>query len=1158
MPPSLEARTLDYSPGALCRMQSPAPRTVLSPPRLSWSFSLILLLIVTIAPALAQAQVTGTISGRVFDGENGLPLENATVILVFPEVGDGSESRQEIASSGPDGDYEFDAIPAGFYVLSFVKSGYRASSVTNFEVLANQDNTADFPMPPQQMTTGGDVLALDAFVVEADLAGDLMSSLELRLDSDQSLNLLSAEDLSKFAASDVADALKRVAGVNIVEGQFAVVRGLEDRYTSTLFNGAPIPSPDPDRQSVQLDLFSSDVVTNLVVAKTFDASSPSNSAAGSIDILTLDYPDEFEFKVSLGAGFEEGALDRFLEFNPHSPVGDEANPTDIVETDTGVSFGGRFEAPLIEREIRFRGVVNREVDYRSFDGFQESLEPRFLLGNRGGLRVPQVPSDLAEGRLSLSDGRFQELQSERQEQWTVMAGLGFDLDDEEKHTIDFTAFYTKKNDETVRLRENGYFPGFDYSQLIQITNDEDDLFDGLIELEGTNATARNPVATRGSALAGQESRLRQEVSESPALGALWFASFGNTISQLRERELQVYQINGEHEFDLLSGLEVSWIANHATTGQSDTTRGTRYFYEACGWEPSNNCPAGVSRRPAPTVFPVTVDALGPGRFFASGRSQGIRISDINIDEVQWFGRLDLDQSFEPFDFVTANLRAGVWWEKSRRSVEARFVENATPAGSAAGEFVVSDSTLQGLGSGLISSIDFSTGNRLGSNRSRREVASGYLSFKATLWDDLDLLGGLRLEKIDFLSENNPLTGQQVLGRPGAFPTAYLFFDRRDNPNPLSAGGEAIIASAEQAPFNDQVLGLNPQINPATGFVDLLTPEQILQAARGEIDELKVLPSVNLAYRPIEGVTLRLAYSETVARPSFRELGYYASVDTGSGDQVVGNPLLQLSDVLSYDFRAEYVFGDVGDLVAFSAFYKTIDDPIESIVVRDPNNQEGGSEALFRTFFNNPSTARIWGIEVEARKTIDFLRVLGLDFPGIDFFEYFSFGGNFSYFDAKVKRSPFELTRAREAFLPTPGQPQVYTGLEPERRLFGQPKWIANADVSFDHPEWGTTVTLAFFAISDILDAAGTTSLGPNSRFPERQFLDRYLDSFYQLDLVANQRIWGGLSVKASVKNLTNTTRRRIYDQEQTSQKYTERLRRFGRDWSFAVNYAYEF
>ena len=95
-----------------------------------------------------------------------------------------------------------------------------------------------------------------------------------RAESDELINTLSAEEFSKFAASDVADALKFVAGVNVVEGQFAIIRGLEDRYSSTLYNSAPIPSPDPDRQSVQLDLFASDIVSNLVVAKTFGPDLP--------------------------------------------------------------------------------------------------------------------------------------------------------------------------------------------------------------------------------------------------------------------------------------------------------------------------------------------------------------------------------------------------------------------------------------------------------------------------------------------------------------------------------------------------------------------------------------------------------------------------------------------------------------------------------------------------------------------------------------------------------------------------------------------------------------------------------------------------------------------------------------------------------------------
>ena len=167
------------------------------------------------------------------------------------------------------------------------------------------------------------------------------------------------------------------------------------------------------------------------------------------------------------------------------------------------------------------------------------------------------------------------------------------------------------------------------------------------------------------------------------------------------------------------------------------------------------------------------------------------------------------------------------------------------------------------------------------------------------------------------------------------------------------------------------------------------------------------------------------------------------------------------------------------------------------------------------------------------------------------------GGNFTYIEAKVDRTEAELSRAGAFFGVVAPDVELYTGLKQTRRLFGQPEWIVNADLSFNHPEWGTTATLAVFAISDVLTAAGSASLGPNG-VPVSMTLDRYQDEFYQLDFIASQRIWGGLSAKMSVKNLTNSKRRIVYDQEQTNTKVTERSWKKGREWSFALVYSYEF
>src|SRR4029453_575702 len=206
----------------------------------------------------------------------------------------------------------------------------------------------------------------------------------------------------------------------------------------------------------------------------------------------------------------------------------------------------------------------------------------------------------------------------------------------------------------------------------------------------------------------------------------------------------------------------------------------------------------------------------------------------------------------------------------------------------------------------------------------------------------------------------------------------------------------------------------------------------------------------------------------------------------------GNPQLKRSDVESYDLRGEYTWGEQSDLAAVSLFYKTIQNPIESIVIRNPLNFEQASSALYRTFFNNPNEATLKGIEIEARESFGFL--------GPEWLEYLSLGGNFTYIDAQVDRTEAELQRSQAFFGVPPGEKAHYKGLEKSRRLFGQPEWIANADISFSHPDWGSKATLAFFAISNVLDAAGSAFIAPNGT--ARDFtLDRYIDSFYQLDLI---------------------------------------------------------
>jgi outer membrane receptor protein involved in Fe transport len=513
-----------------------------------------------------------------------------------------------------------------------------------------------------------------------------------------------------------------------------------------------------------------------------------------------------------------------------------------------------------------------------------------------------------------------------------------------------------------------------------------------------------------------------------------------------------------------------------------------------------------------------------------------------VDEKQNYGRMDAELERDVADDVKAKLSLGGVAERAKRDVDASYLESPTVSGNSNLGF--SGATPTALGQNVTDRLDRTvdgtlSGMRFSTNDSSREIDALFLDSKFTLFRKLDLLGGFRFEDILIQSNNAPFTGGTVFGAPQIFPSRYLFLDRFDNP----LRGERSGAAPAGTTYNDQLLGINVPTSPG-GIVDLTTREQIESLINGSIEEQKWLPSAGLAYRVNSRLTLRTAFSQTVARPSFREMGYYVSVEPGSNDLTVGNPQLQLSTVESWDARAEYTWGNEGDLVAFSVFQKKIDNAIESIVIRDPGNAEGGG--LYRTFFNNQSEADLKGLEFEARKDLGFI--------GDGIGDYFSLGGNITYIKAEVGRSAVEVARGAPFFGVLPGVQENFTGLASTRRLYNQPEWIANVDLTFDNPNSGTSATLAVFAISDVLNSAGSATFAPNGQ-PIAYTLDRYTASFHQVDLVLSQK-WGQWTFRFSVKNLTDTTRKIIYDPSQLASEVAERSFQVGRDYSISASYQF--
>jgi hypothetical protein len=145
--------------------------------------------------------------------------------------------------------------------------------------------------------------------------------------------------------------------------------------------------------------------------------------------------------------------------------------------------------------------------------------------------------------------------------------------------------------------------------------------------------------------------------------------------------------------------------------------------------------------------------------------------------------------------------------------------------------------------------------------------------------------------------------------------------------------------------------------------DLNVKSRDLQAREGVIDLVDLLYSTNLIYEWNSKTNVRLAASNTLARPNMRELAPFYQFDTKNGFFNIGNPDLRRTLIQNYDFRYE-TYPNSGELFAVSLFAKTFVDPI----LRAFNPRATIPELSYI----NVDNAQVFGFEMELRKNLGFL------------------------------------------------------------------------------------------------------------------------------------------------------------------------------------------
>ncbi len=129
----------------------------------------------------------------------------------------------------------------------------------------------------------------------------------IQRNSTQVVNVLTSEAIAKTGEGDIAGALQRVTGLSVVGNGFVYVRGLGDRYSLALLNGSPLPSPEPLKRVVPLDLFPTNIVTSSLVQKSYSVNFPGEFGGGVINLTTKSIPEQPFLTIGVSAAYDSEA-----------------------------------------------------------------------------------------------------------------------------------------------------------------------------------------------------------------------------------------------------------------------------------------------------------------------------------------------------------------------------------------------------------------------------------------------------------------------------------------------------------------------------------------------------------------------------------------------------------------------------------------------------------------------------------------------------------------------------------------------------------------------------------------------------------------------------------------------------------------------------------
>ena len=927
----------------------------------------------------------GTVRGRIIDDKTGKSVYGAEIQLLKSSI-----------ESDVDGKFELKAA-AGTHNLSISLANYADLNLTDIVVKLGEVTTiGDVRLSPvtESMTAVRISVKRMQNTESALLASKRMAP--------NMIDGISAASFKRIGDGDAASAMKRVTGVSIEGGKYIYVRGLGDRYTKTTMNGVDIPGLDPDRNSIQMDLFPTSVIDNIVVAKTFTADMPADFTGGIVDLATKDFPSKKSFNVSFGLGYNpamhlqsdyldyEGSSTDFLGFDN----GKRRNPTKGLNQIPSVvdAVGGNT---LAEEFYRVNGEFDKNLgttektspvnfDFGISFANTKKLNRKYTLGYQSSLSYKNQTDLFRDAQFNLYAKQNETSQTE---------------------LIPFER-------QTGNYGVNNVILG--YLGSISLKSKSDKFRFNILHIQNG------------------ESKAGKFFFRNSLQGANWDAQQYNL--EFNQRSLTNAFLSGKHTRDR-GNWEVEWkVAPTLSTMYDPDVRFTRI------------------RVPDLTI---SSEAGFPQRIWRS------------LQEYNVANRLDITRKTRLSGFKTTLKFGAAYTFKYRDySIESYQIQGGFD-GFEDPQIIMLDQNLMSSTNrnGFYYTADFVDGRGFRNNpnafKGSVNYAATYLSGDVDFTKDFKLIAGLRGEM-------------------------YQQFYSGINQN----GDE----------LNNQEV----------------------------MNHLRLFPTVNMVYRLKRKTNLRASFTQTTARPSFKELSFAQILDPITGRSFQGglfsesvnivdengqsqnlllwNGDLRPTNINNFDLRFE-TFMKRSDMFSVGVFYKSMTNPIEIVQYMADNNAYQP---------RNVGNATILGAEFELRKNLEVVHSA---------LKYFSFNTNVTVTQSEISINDAEFLS--RTFGARDGQT-----ISRKRAMAGQAPYIVNGGLGYQ------SRTKLFEA-----------GVYYNVQGPTLQFVgyanraDVFTVPFHSLNLTASGKFGykNRMNLALKVSNLLNDKREQIFSSYQANSEFFQQL-----------------